>query len=130
MSFPLTTNPQYDYPHLPLPKASFIRRIWSPAPVSRLPFFIDKIPFHRDPAELAHYLHSNLTNGLTELEAQTRLKVYGENVLKGRGKPTIWVVLWRQVWNAMTMILVAALIIAVVIDDYSEGGFIAGSVHH
>jgi magnesium-transporting ATPase (P-type) len=130
MSFPLTTDPQHDYPHIPLPKSSFLRRIWSPEPVSRLPLFIDKIPFYRDPVELAHCLQSSLTNGLTEPEAQTRLKVYGENVLKGKGKPTIWVVLWRQVWNAMTLILVAALIIAVIIDDYSEGGFIAGFVHH
>lgn len=130
MSFPLTTNPQHDYPHIPVPKVSFLQRIWEPDPVSRLPFFIDKIPFGNDPVELAQYLQSSLTNGLTELEAQNRLKVYGENVLKGRGKATIWVVLWRQFWNAMTLILVAALIIAVIIDDYSEGGFIAGFIHY
>jgi Ca2+-transporting ATPase len=87
---------------------------------------VERIPFDRDSDELAGYLRSSLTEGLAETEAEVRRKEYGDNMLKGQEKPTVLTVLWRQVSNAMTVILVAALIIAVAIDDDAEGGFIAG----
>jgi magnesium-transporting ATPase (P-type) len=122
-------NPLDDYPHIPLPNPFSLRQILGQTLTPPLPYHVDKIPFHRDPVELAQYLRSSLTDGLMELEAHTRLKVYGENILKGQGEPKLWTLLWRQVSNAMTLILVAALIIAVIIKDYSEGGFIAGTIN-
>jgi magnesium-transporting ATPase (P-type) len=68
-----------------------------------------------------------MTEGLAETEAQVRRKEYGDNILKDQEKPTVFKVLWRQVSNAMTVILVAAMIIAVAIDDDAESGFIAGT---
>lgn len=87
---------------------------------------VEKRPFDRDPTELAQYLHTSLTLGLDETEAQNRLKRYGKNILKGQGKVTIWTVLWRQVSNAMTVILLGALAIAFATEDYAEGSVIAG----
>jgi magnesium-transporting ATPase (P-type) len=87
---------------------------------------IKKRPFDRDPVELAEYLHTSLSSGLDESEAQNRLKRYGKNILKGQGKVTIWTVLWRQVSNAMTVILLGALAIAFATEDYAEGSVIAG----
>jgi magnesium-transporting ATPase (P-type) len=88
---------------------------------------VEKRPFDRDTAELAQYLHTSLSTGLDESEAQNRLKHYGKNILKGQGKVTVWAVLWRQVSNAMTVILLGALAIAFATEDYAEGGVIAGT---
>jgi P-type Na+/K+ transporter len=87
---------------------------------------VEKRPFDRDAAELAQYLHTSLSSGLDDSEAQSRLKFYGKNLLKGQGKVTIWAVLWRQVSNAMTVILLGALAIAFATQDFAEGGVIAG----
>ena len=88
---------------------------------------VEKRPFDRDPGELAQYLHSSLRFGLDDFEAQNRLKLYGKNLLKGRGRVSVWAVLWRQVSNAMTVILLGALAIAFATQDFAEGGVIAGS---
>jgi P-type Na+/K+ transporter len=88
---------------------------------------VEKRPFDRDPGELAQYLHSSLSCGLDETEVHSRLKLYGKNLLKGQGKVTVWAVLWRQVSNAMTVILLGALAIAFATQDFAEGGVIAGT---
>ena len=93
-------------------------------------FVVEKRPFDRNPIELAQYLHTSLGSGLDESEAQNRLKSHGKNILKGQGKVTIWAVLWRQVSNAMTVILLGALAIAFATEDYAEGGVIAGTLPH
>src|SRR5579859_4570699 len=87
----------------------------------------EKRPFDRDPDELAQHLHTSLNSGLDDSEAQNRLKLHGKNILKGQGKVTVWAVLWRQVSNAMTVILLGALAIAFATEDYAEGGVIAGT---
>lgn len=91
-------------------------------------FSIKKIPFDRDPTELAQYLRTSLKDGLPESEAQTRLNSYGKNILRKQRRYTVWTVLWKQVSNAMTVVLLAALIIAFATKDYPEGGVIAGTV--
>ena len=91
---------------------------------------VEKRPFDRDPAELAKYLHTSLSSGLDDSQVQNRLKLYGKNLLKGQGKVTVWAVLWRQVSNAMTVILLGALAIAFATQDFAEGGVIAGILKH
>src|SRR5436190_542378 len=88
---------------------------------------VEKRPFDRDPGELAQYLHSSLTFGLDDFEAQNRLKLYGKNLLKGQGRVSVWAVLWRQVSNVMTVILLGALAVAFATQDFAEGGVIVGS---
>jgi P-type Na+/K+ transporter len=90
-------------------------------------FTVEKRPFDRQPPELAEYLHTTLSSGLDDFEAQNRLKQYGKNLLKGQGRVTVWAVLWRQVSNAMTVILLGALAIAFATLDFAEGGVIAGT---
>jgi magnesium-transporting ATPase (P-type) len=84
------------------------------------------IPFDKEPVELEECLQTSTTNGLTDAEACTRLGSYGQNVIKGQRRYTGWSVLWKQVSNAMTVILVGCLIIAFATRDYPEGGVIAG----
>ena len=91
-------------------------------------FSIEKIPFDRDPVELAQYLRTSLRDGLAESEAQTRLNLNGKNILKKQRRYTVWTVLWKQVSNAMTIVLLAALVIAFATKDYPEGSVIAGTI--
>ena len=93
-------------------------------------FTLEKRPFDRHPSELAQYLHTSLSSGLDDLDAQNRLKCCGKNILKGQEKVTVWAVLWRQVSNAMTVILLGALAIAFATKDFAEGGVIAGTITH
>ena len=87
---------------------------------------LKKRPFDRDPVDLANYLHTSLATGLSDQEAKQRLEKVGKNLLKGQEKVSIWNVLWRQVSNAMTVILLGALAIAFATQDFAEGGVIAG----
>jgi magnesium-transporting ATPase (P-type) len=98
--------------------------------VSRANLLVEKRPFDREPPDLAEYLHTSLSSGLDESEAQIRLRQCGKNILKGQEKVTVWLVLWRQVSNAMTVILLGALAIAFATNDYAEGGVIAGTFSH
>jgi len=91
-------------------------------------FSIERIPFDREPVELAQYLRTSLRDGLADSEAQARLNLHGKNILKEQRRYTVWTVLWKQVSNAMTVVLLAALIIAFAIKDYPEGGVITGTV--
>jgi magnesium-transporting ATPase (P-type) len=84
------------------------------------------IPFDKDPIQLEECLQTSTTNGLTDAEARIRLASSGQNVMKGQRRCTGWAVLWKQVSNAMTAILVGCLIIAFATRDYPEGGVIAG----
>jgi magnesium-transporting ATPase (P-type) len=87
---------------------------------------VEKRPFNRHASDLAEDLHTSLTFGLDDVEAQRRLKHYGKNLLKGHGTVSLWSVLWRQVSNAMTIILLGALAIAFATLDFAEGAVIAG----
>jgi magnesium-transporting ATPase (P-type) len=91
-------------------------------------FSVEKIPFDRDPVELARNLRTSLRDGLAESEAQTRLNLNGKNILKKQRRYTVWTVLWKQVSNAMTIVLLAALVIAFATKDYPEGSVIAGTL--
>jgi len=88
---------------------------------------LKKRPFDRDPVDLAKYLHTSVVTGLSDQEAKQRLEKVGKNLLKGQEKVSIWNVLWRQVSNAMTVILLGALAIAFATQDFAEGGVIAGT---
>ena len=92
------------------------------ATVSRL-----SLPFDKEPIDLEECLQTSMEFGLLEAEATARLKLCGQNVMKGQRRYTAWNVLWKQVSNAMTVILLGCLIIAFATKDYPEGGVIAGT---
>jgi magnesium-transporting ATPase (P-type) len=108
------------------PRHDILHDVYPPSQNDGTNLAVEKRPFDRDPRELAQYLHTSLSCGLDEIQVHTRLKLYGKNLLKGQGKVTVWAVLWRQVSNAMTVILLGALAIAFATQDFAEGGVIAG----
>jgi len=85
------------------------------------------IPFDKEAIELEGCLQTSADTGLTDAEARSRLALWGQNIMKGQRRYTGLGVLWKQVSNAMTVILVGCLIIAFATRDYSEGGVIAGT---
>ena len=88
---------------------------------------IRRPPFDVLPERVARDLHTSLTHGLSYHDARSRLAVYGKNVIYEKRKLHVWLILWRQIANAITFVLVIALVISFAVQDYPEGGVIAGS---
>ena len=85
------------------------------------------LPFDKETIQVEQCLQTSMDMGLSDAEAVARLKLCGQNVMKGQRRYTGWNVLWKQVSNAMMVILFGCLIIAFATRDYSEGGVIAGN---
>ncbi|KAF9546390.1 Na+ ATPase [Mortierella hygrophila] len=82
-------------------------------------------PFHTFTVEqTAQHYSTSITEGLSSSEAAARLKNYGANELQGEGGVKWYKVLWRQVANALVLILLIATALAFATGDYAEGGVI------
>ena len=67
-------------------------------------------------------------NGLTSQAVAERLKKYGENSLGGEESINYLSILAHQTFNAMIMVLIISMIIALAIKDWISGGVIGGVV--
>lgn len=66
-------------------------------------------PFHTFTVEQTEqHFSTNVLKGLSSEEARARLKKYGNNELRGNGGVKWYKVLWRQVANALVVILLSA----------------------
>ncbi|KAG0295986.1 Na+ ATPase [Linnemannia gamsii] len=82
-------------------------------------------PFHTFTVDqTAEHYSTNTLEGLTSQEADDRLKIYGINELQGNGGVKWYKVLWRQIANALVVILLIATILAFATKDFAEGGVI------
>ncbi|KAG0326577.1 Na+ ATPase [Podila humilis] len=82
-------------------------------------------PFHTFTVDqVAEHFSTNTLEGLTAAEAESRLKIYGHNELQGSGGVKWYKVLWRQVANALVVILIIATALAFATGDFAEGGVI------
>jgi magnesium-transporting ATPase (P-type) len=66
--------------------------------------------------------------GLTKPEAAERLKKYGMNTMTPGKTRTLWHMIWEQLYNIITIILIAAAVIAGVFHEWIEVGFILAVV--
>ncbi|KIJ35526.1 hypothetical protein M422DRAFT_180761 [Sphaerobolus stellatus SS14] len=73
-------------------------------------------------------LGSSQDNGLTNNDASRRLTAYGENVLIRTAKVSAWNVLFGQLANALTLVLIAALALSFGVKDFIEGAVIAAVI--
>nr|ODN85706.1 potassium/sodium efflux P-type ATPase, fungal-type [Cryptococcus depauperatus CBS 7841] len=73
-------------------------------------------------------LGSDCTRGLTEDEVSKRLSQYGPNRLRPPKRPSVLKIIARQIGNAMTLILVAAMAVSFGTTDWISGGVIAALV--
>lgn len=74
--------------------------------------------------EVVSHLETDLELGLTSDQAEVRLIEYGRNELQGGNSISPWRILFRQVANMLTVILVVAMSIAFYAQDYAEGAVI------
>jgi len=84
-------------------------------------------PYDLQPEQVARDLQTSLTYGLSEQAAQSRLATYGKNAIYEKQQLNVWLILWRQIANAITFVLLIALVISFAVKDYPEGGVIAGT---
>ncbi|KAI9717123.1 MAG: hypothetical protein M1812_004871 [Candelaria pacifica] len=89
--------------------------------------------FHQHPfllpvERLVKYLQSNVSSGLTALQAQENKAKYGENKLRGEGGVKWYSLLLKQISNAMILVLVLAMALSYGVTDYVEGGVITAVI--
>lgn len=74
-------------------------------------------------------LSSHSDRGLSTNEARARLEQYGRNELKGNGsRVPIIPIFVHQIANAMTFVLIIAMVVSLAIQSWIEGGVLAGVV--
>lgn len=71
---------------------------------------------------------SNKSQGLTVEEAKQRLLDNGPNSIKEAKAVSIWTLLLRQVANALTVILLAAMALSFGVKDWVEGGVLCAVI--
>lgn len=60
-------------------------------------------------------------DGLTDKEAEERLKKYGYNELRGKKIRTIFELVWEEITDPMILILIGASILSFVLKEWIEG---------
>ncbi|KAL0565519.1 hypothetical protein V5O48_016504 [Marasmius crinis-equi] len=73
-------------------------------------------------------LNTTDSDGLSEDDANRRLEEYGENLLDNGGGVSAINVLIRQMANALTLVLVAAMALSFGVQDFVEGGVITAVI--
>lgn len=70
----------------------------------------------------------DIGNGLSTTEAESRIRLYGPNKVKGAEGLSLWKILLRQVSNSLTLVLVITMGLSFGISDYIEGGVISAVI--
>ncbi|KAI5966510.1 ENA2 [Candida pseudojiufengensis] len=73
---------------------------------------------------VAKEFNTNIQDGLSNNEAEKRIETYGPNTLGEGDKISYTKILAHQVFNAMILVLIISMIIALAIQDWISGGVI------
>lgn len=76
--------------------------------------------YNKSVSDLEHELKSNIQNGLTEKEAQNRLKKYGQNILPQATKIPIYLIFLKQFKNPLIYILLFAGTLKIILGSHFE----------
>ncbi|OQE28878.1 hypothetical protein PENSTE_c003G04443 [Penicillium steckii] len=79
-------------------------------------------------SDLASLLRSDLQNGLSNTEAESRLGRDGPNNIREMESISIWGIFLRQVSNSLTIVLLITMGLSFGIDDYIEGSVITAVI--
>jgi Na+-exporting ATPase len=74
---------------------------------------------------ILHALDSDAQKGLNEKQVESKLLEYGENALDGGDEINHWKILFHQIANAMTLVLILAFAVSLGIQSWIEGGVLA-----
>ncbi|RVD87045.1 uncharacterized protein DFL_005294 [Arthrobotrys flagrans] len=87
------------------------------------------IPPHAQTFEdVATELKTNVDRGLSAVDAKQRLGEYGQNILEGGEGVHVWKVLFKQLTNAMILVLIFAMVLSYATKDWIEAGVITGVI--
>lgn len=89
---------------------------------------LDGINFHNLSVSESLSKLETTQDGLTKPDAASRLSHYGPNALTPAITRTIWMMIWEQLYNIITAILISAAIIAGIFHEWIELGFILAVV--
>ncbi|EGX48531.1 Na+ ATPase [Orbilia oligospora] len=78
--------------------------------------------------DVAAELKTNVDKGLAAADAKQRLDEYGQNILEGGEGVHVWKVLFKQLTNAMILVLVFAMVLSYATKDWIEAGVITGVI--
>lgn len=81
-----------------------------------------------NPEQVLERLETLADQGLTTVEANSRLAKYGPNQLKEIPPPTFWQMLYAQFNNFVVILLIVAAIISAILGDYIEAAAIMAIV--
>ncbi|TFK28820.1 sodium transport ATPase [Coprinopsis marcescibilis] len=79
-------------------------------------------------SQLTDELGTNANDGLSKNESIRRLESCGENMLLGQDGVSAWKVFIKQLANALTIVLVAAMALSFGVKDFIEGAVIAAVI--
>lgn len=86
------------------------------------------LPHTLSAAAVADQFGTHTDHGLSSDEAAARLTRDGPNTIKTAKGPSVWEIFLAQVANALTVVLIAVMILSFAISDYIEGGVVAAVI--
>lgn len=89
---------------------------------------LPKHPWTIGPDNLSEALETNLKKGLTDAEAQNRLKMFGQNVFKKEKKNTALDIFFRQFINPLIIILLIAVLLTVFLAEWLDATVIGFAI--
>ncbi|KAI0129824.1 hypothetical protein BJ170DRAFT_617717 [Xylariales sp. AK1849] len=78
--------------------------------------------------QLEQVFETSFRHGLSDDEADNRLRQDGPNKVEGAKGVSLWKILLRQISNSLTAVLLAVMAISFAIKDFIEGGVIAAVI--
>lgn len=83
-----------------------------------------RLPWHTMTIEETLQAVKSDAKGLSDAEAEARLKKYGKNELKQKPSKTIWRMLWEQITDPMVLILIGASLLSAILKEITEAAVI------
>lgn len=78
--------------------------------------------------EVVQLQETSIIEGLSTAEAAKRLEAYGQNELPAPAKTPFYVRLWNQLNNILIFILIGAIIVCAVLEEWAEVGLVIGVI--
>ena len=78
--------------------------------------------------EVAQILQTDLERGVSEKEAESRLKLFGENIIEKPHRARVLLIFLNQFKSPLVIILIAAVLVTLLIGHYRDALFILAAV--
>ncbi|MBF2075042.1 MAG: cation-translocating P-type ATPase [Synechococcales cyanobacterium C42_A2020_086] len=76
--------------------------------------------YQQDAADVVQAFKTNESTGLSSQDAQQRLEQYGPNQLTEQPPKSPWLMLWEQLTSTTVLVLIAAGVVTLILQDYKD----------